>query len=256
MLNLIRNEAIKVFLGKKLYVLMLGILLANSLIGVESLVGSIEMPVNGQNVPIYMLPTIVNILMPLFIIVLVAGMVTDEYVSGTLKLTLIQPVSRRDFITAKLFALGTLIVYLLSFSLATSYLMGTIFFGWGEQFIYEGEFFQTATGVMVTVGSYFISSLPLMVFGSLVILVSLQFNSSGAAVGTSLGLLLIVAFLGEIMPVIRPFLFVNYFRQFAVLIFQTGDMPGAALGVLVMAGYGLGSYLVTVYLFNRKDLVC
>lgn len=108
MLSLVKNELIKLFAGKKIYVFMLAIVLANSLIGVESLVGAIDIPVNGQNVPILMLPTIVNILLPLFVIVLVAGMITDEYANGTLKLSLIHPVSRTSLLTAKLLALGVI----------------------------------------------------------------------------------------------------------------------------------------------------
>lgn len=254
MLSLVKNELIKLFAGKKIYVFMLAIVLGNSLIGVESLVGAIDIPVNGQNVPILMLPTIVNILLPLFVIVLVAGMITDEYVNGTLKLSLIHPVSRTSLLTAKLLALGVILLYLLAFALLVSYVLGTVFFGWGEQFTYNDEVYTTTAGIIMTVGSYFISSLPLLTFGTIAMLISLKFSSGGATVGATLGLLLLLAFLGEVIEVIRPYLFVGYFRQLAVHVFETGDLVRIVLGFLVMAGYGITAYLVSIYLFKKKDL--
>lgn len=112
--------------------------------------------------------------------------------------------------------------------------MGTVFFGWGDQFIYNDEVYTTTASIIMTVGSYFISFIPLLTFGSIAILIGLKFSSGGATVGASLGLLLLLAFLGEVIVIIRPYLFLVYFRQFAVHTFETGDLAKLVLGVQIL----------------------
>ena len=37
-------------------------------------------------------------------------------------------------------------------------------------------------------------------------------------------------------------------------VFETGDLAKIILGVLVMAVYGITTYLASIYLFKKKDL--
>lgn len=253
MLRLVYNEVFKIFARKKIFYFALIILCVNLLPWFESVMGTIDIPINGWNIALYMLGTYAVLLLPIFIIILVGDMITEEYAGGTLKLTLIHPVSRTRFLVAKFLALGTPIAALTILSLAASYIMGGIFFGWGGHFTYENLEYTTVGGTLLTLKSYLVSILPLWVFGLVLILVALQFTSSGAYVGVSMGIMILLGFVGQVAPAFRPFLISEHFRLYKTL--MDGDVIRVVLVLLVMTVYGIGAALTSARILQKKDLV-
>jgi ABC-2 type transport system permease protein len=261
LLNLIKNELIKILANKKLYVGMAIIVVVNLLPLLEKLTGSIgDIPINGQVTPLYMLSTYLNILMPIFISVLIADMVTDEYVNGTLALSLIHPVSRSKLMIAKVLALVVIITLVLLFSLLVGFVLGSLIFGWGEQFVYQDVVaeinytFTTFEGLLVTLGSYAISVIPLLAFGMLIFLLSHHFKGGGALVGISIGLVIMLSFLGEIAQGLRPFLINHYFALFKYT-FLTKDIAQITTSILVLGIYSILPFALGIRLFKKKDIV-
>jgi len=264
MLNLVKNEIYKFFRTKKLYVFMLIVFVYNFLPSLEKIVGTIDeanVIINGQNTAFYMLNFMITNIMPLFIIVSIADMVTGEYVNGTLNIPLIHPVSRIKLLTAKAIALFIPLICLLIFSLLLSYAMGTLIFGWGNQFVYQevnqsikdATVYSTQEGIVVTLGSYFISIFPLLAFGMMVMFFALFFNSSGVLVGISLGFLIFLSILGEVVQTIRPYLIINSFSLFK-MIFVSQNINDFISTFIITAFYGLGFYFASIYSFSKKDL--
>ncbi len=255
MLPAIKNEIKKGWANKKIYAFLVTIVIANLLPGLETLIGEVDFIINGQNLPLYMLNTFAVIILPIFVIVIVSDMISTEYTNGTLKLPLIQQVSRTNLLAAKLIALFIMIIAVLLIAMFTSYLMGTLFYGWGDIFIYEEVTSLTFTGVNRVVGSYLITSVPLFIFGIVVMLFSLIFDSSGAVIGISMGLHILFSFIGAVTELVNPYLITYYFNEVSPLIFDTGDMMQTLTAIIVMLVYGVVSFATCVLVFNKKDLV-
>ena len=85
--------------------------------------------VTNLDLPIKMLNGLVDFIVPVFIIILVADSITEEYIHGTLKLSLMVPMTRVKCIVSKLIALGVEIAVMLGVLLIFSYIAGFIFFG-------------------------------------------------------------------------------------------------------------------------------
>ncbi|MTI83255.1 MAG: hypothetical protein FH756_04975 [Firmicutes bacterium] len=261
MRNLIKNELIKMLANKKLYVGMIIIMAVNLLPLLEKLTGSIgDVPITGQATPLYMLSTYLNVLMPIFISVLIADMVTEEYVNGTLALSLIHPISRDKLLAAKVLALVVIVILVLLFSMLAGYVFGSLTFGWGEQFVYQDVVaeidytFTTFDGLLITLGSYLVSVIPLLAFGMLIFLLALHFKGSGALVGISIGLVIMLSFLGEIAEGLRPFLINHYFALFKYT-FLTQDFTQITNSILVLGIYGIFPFVLGIRLFRKKDIV-
>lgn len=255
MYNIIKNELYKVFHGKRLYV-FLGILLALFIIPlIESLTGALEgFPMNGQNLSLNMLAFLSTNIIPGFIIVMMAGMITDEYIGGTLVLNLLHPVSRAKLLAAKMCAMTVALLTFLGFTLLTGYVLGTIFFGWGDAFIFQETVYSTQEGILLTVGSYLISLLPTLAFAAFAMLTAMLFSSSGVTVGVLLASVVGMSLLGQLLEGIQPYLII-----YQLPFFQTALMGGEWREILsslaVITVYGLGSYFIAVHLFKKKDLV-
>lgn len=261
MLNLVKNEFIKLLANKKIYVFMLVLIGVNLLPLLESLTGAIgDIPINGQTIPLYMLTTYVNILLPIFLIVFTADMVTEDYATGTLKLSLIHPVSRTKLLTAKVLTLTVLTFFMLIIGMVVGAAVGTIIFGWGEKFIYEDAVneiiynFSTVNGLLITLGSYLVSILPLIAFSLIIMLLALQFTSSGAVVGVSFGMLLTLGFLGQVSEGLQPYL-INYHFKLFNLIFLAVEYPKALISIAFITILGISCYAASLLLFKRKDIV-
>lgn len=255
MFSLVKNEVIKIFAGKKIYVISVIIILANLLAWMESLVGTIDILINGQNISLHMLGTIMNIIMPIFMIILVGDMFTAEYVNGTLKLPLLHPVSRMKLITAKAIALIIPVFVLTIFSIIISYLLGSIYFGWGDIFIFEDVEYSTIAGIILTINSYLISIIPVYTFSLVLMFLSMFFNSTGAFAGASFGLIILLSFFGEVINALKPYLIIHYFNDLFRIVFFEGDPVNIAIAFVVIPVYGLCSYLLSIYLFRKKDLL-
>lgn len=85
---------------------------------------------NGQIFPVFLLHQISDTILPLLMIVLLSGIIAEEYKEGTLKLTLLRPISRYELITAKMIAVAVLVILILGVTLVSGYAIGTAVFGW------------------------------------------------------------------------------------------------------------------------------
>ena len=265
MANLIKNEVYKLFKTKKIYVFMLIIFLYNFLPSLEKVMGTIDetqVLINGQTTAFYMLNFMITNILPIFIIVAIADMITGEYVDGTLKLPLLHPVSRTKLLTAKVLALALVLLFILMFSMLLSYAMGTAIFGWGQHFSYQepNQAIQDAVvytaqeGIIVTLTSYLLSLFPLIAFGMIIMFLAFFFNSSGVTAGISIGFLIFLSIFGEVVEAIRPLLIIDGLSMFKHL-FVERDLGRLAFSIAVTSLYGVGFFLASVNLFKKKDLL-
>lgn len=251
MISLIKNEFIKLLSSKKLLAFMAIILIFQLILTAFTFGGNIF---NGQTYPLSILGILASWLLPLFLIVIVAEIITEDYAIGMLALTLIHPVSRFKLLAAKALYLLLLIVSILLLAMLSAYLIGTVCFGWAGEFAIRGVTYSAVQGFLITAGSYLISAVPLFAFSSLIMLLALLLQSSALVVGTAAGMLFTFYILGELISELQPYFLTSYFSYFSHIYYYLDDLPSlwAALGAVGL--YGLIPYLISIGVFYRRDL--
>lgn len=157
MLRLIQNELYKMVRLKKLYIFM-AILAVHAWLTVYFYNAggewkSVIVVPNGQSLPLTLLNSMAQFMI-VFIPIYVTDMITSEVNSGTLKLSLLCPVRRIEWLCAKIVSLFAFLVVLLAFSIEAEYVIGTLAFGWGEQTIYAGTLYSQTEGVWLSPGIF------------------------------------------------------------------------------------------------------
>lgn len=257
MRNLIKNELFKIFKSKRIYIFIAILVILALIPCVGNLIfnkGNYGPEASGQMLPYSLLTMYLEIILPMFITVLISDMYTEEYSGGTLKLQMIHPISRGKLLFSKVIALAIAILTLLIFAMLAGYLLGTVFFGWGEIFHVNEVSYSSGNAILLTLGSYILSLIPLLSFGMVILLICMQFNSGGAAVGTSIGVFLILTYINLLIEAAKPYMITHYFDIHTLLI-KTFDLTTTLTYFGVLAIYGVISYMISHLLFRNKDIL-
>lgn len=274
MKNLIKNEVYKIFRQKKLFVFM-GIMLLSMILNYIFFLLSKNivmdnnsnpfLNMNGQMFPINTLNG-VNTIIVIFIIIVSADIITDEYKNGTLKLSLLWPITRTKLLISKVIGLYISIFTLLVFTMTAGYILGTIFWGWGDTLVLS-DFnttgfgqkpvtysFSPLNGIIYTIGSYILSTIPFISFGMIVIFISLLYSNVGATIATGLGIYFGLGLVDQFIRNSRPFLINTYFT-FYMDFAKDIDIKHVILGTLSILIYGIVFYLSSLLIFKKKDIL-
>lgn len=197
-----------------------------------------------------------------FLITLVAGdILAGEATSGTYRILLTRPVSRTKILILKYLTTifyTTMLVFFLAF---LSIGLGSIFFGHGELLVLEREILILPANevwwrflvayICAMCGMWVVASLAFF-FSSFVE------NAIGPIIGT-MSVLIIFLVISE-LPVeffepVKPFLFTTYFTVWR----KVFDEPVNWTQIINWTGYLLaycaGLFLLTLYYFQRKDVL-
>lgn len=256
MINIIQNEISKIFSRKKIYIfisilfIVALINLLNSLI-TRNLFASQDY---GQTFPLLLFDSVASLVIPIFVVVLIASMVTDEYLDGSLKLTLLRKVSRNQLLLGKMGALFVVLFLLLLFLLIVGYTIGISFFGWGKVFLLKGKELSSSQGILFTLSVYTTSLLSYISFGMIILLFSVTIDNSGSVVALGLVTLISWVFIGEIFHKISPYLITDYFNTYNLFISNPSkEKIIFSFGVIFL--YSISFYLLSFKIFNNKDLL-
>lgn len=130
----------------------------------------------------------------LLTIIVAAGIVTNEFKWGTIKLLLIRPISRTKILLSKFTAVLIFALVTLLFLLVSSWLTGAAFFGiegWNPSVVMQ----QGGEYVLVEVGSeiiteYGLGMVNLVMMTTFAFMISIVFRNNALAVGTAIFLML------------------------------------------------------------------
>ncbi|ANU14424.1 ABC transporter permease [Planococcus halocryophilus] len=144
-------------------------------------------------------------LISLFTIVVAAGIISNEFKWGTIKLLLIRPISRTKILFSKYVSVLIFALTLLIFLLVTSWIVGAILFGLNglnPLIIQQQSAGFAQTGVFgEIVEAYGLSLVTLVMMATFAFMISAIFRSSGMAIGLAIFLMMagnaIVAFLAQ-----------------------------------------------------------
>ncbi len=144
-------------------------------------------------------------LISLFTIVVAAGIISNEFKWGTIKLLLIRPISRTKILFSKYFSVLIFALTLLIFLLVTSWMTGAVLFGLNglnPTFVQQqAEGFAQVGVLSEIVEAYGLSLVTLVMMATFAFMISAIFRSSGMAIGLAIFLMMagnaIVAFLAQ-----------------------------------------------------------
>ncbi|WP_162848605.1 ABC transporter permease [Paenibacillus nanensis] len=256
MIRLIQNELYKTFRLKKLYIFM-AVLAVHAWLTVHfyneggEWKSVILMP-NGQSLPLTLLNSMAQF-MTVFIPVYVADLITDEVKTGTLKMSLLRPVRRIEWLNAKIVSLFVFITFLLVFSIAAEYAIGTLAFGWGGQTLYAGSLYTPTEGVWLTLRLTFSMLLPYMACGMIVILIAVLAANISTTIGLSIGMLTAAQYL-KAFEHLEPYSIVHQMYFFHEYVHPISGEAASQI-IAVIAGYIVVFYLVTAIIVKRKDFI-
>ncbi len=255
MLSLVRNELYKVFRLRKLYFFM-GVILVFQSVEIFQYKflpqGKVTFPLNGQSFPLEMIGGN-SIIMVMFIAVLAADMIADEYRNGTFKLVLLRPVDRIQFIGAKAVALLASITAIVCFTVITSYITGAIVFDWGKHLLFQGVPIA-GNSIAITLKSAIASILPSAGFGMLLIFIALVTENIGITIGSALALFIISPLL-ERYGNISKYSIIYLMNTFHEMFINSVTLVQIFAKIGVIAAYIALFYVGSAIFMKRKDVL-
>lgn len=261
LIRIVENELYKLFARKKIYiflgVLFLLVLLTGLSTSVTNNIGgdsSLAVVFTGQAFPATLLGSLITFVLPIMVVMLVADSFTGEYAEGSLKLTLTRKVSRNKLFLAKVISISIVLMLLLLFVMIIGYIIGTIIFGFGNNFAIKGATISIGGGIFFTVFLYLLSLVPLMIFELIIFFFAVIFSNESTVISIGIGLLLLLSLLGQVFFDLAPFLINTYFSLYNV--YTSGaDILFMTFGIIVILLEGTIFYIVDLLILNKKDLL-
>lgn len=197
-----------------------------------------------------------------FLIVLVGGdLLASEATSGTYRMLLTRPVSRFKIVTAKFLAGLIYVFFLIAWLAFLSLGVSCLLFGTGELISFTGKLiiFSKDDVLWRFLGAYGYSILSMsMVFALSYFFSSLVENAIGPIVATMA--VIIIFIILSALPIdlfkdLSPYFFTSHMVQWSNFFTNPVDYNSIIESALVLVGHIVGLYLITTYLFIKKDIL-
>lgn len=257
MLKVTKNELYKFFTSRKLIILSIIIIAVNFLgayiVNDRMNIEPNPMMMNAQTFPMMMYIQVFSGFFPIFLIFLFGGLIADEVRDGTLKLTLVRPVKRFEFINAKIITSFVGILYLNLLLIFSGYLAGLIFFGWGNSFFLKSQLLVDYGPVMSTFVYFLLNTLGYSIFALMIIFFSNVLRNSGIVFGASMGMWVAMMLITDLKPEIQEFVPAYYF-DLGGFILKGPNLFDNITGTLVMVAYFVGFYTINSIILQRKEI--
>lgn len=194
-------------------------------------------------------------------ITIAAGIVANEFSTGTIKLLLIRPVSRAKILLSKYASVVLFSIIVLLFTFILSFLVGAILFGFGDVGPYltysDGQVLER-TQIGYAFFKFMLSSIGLFMLTTMAFMISAAFRNSSLAIGISMFLLLMGSSLT--MMLAYKFEWAKYiiFANIDLLTyFENGPLiEGMTLSfsIIVLIVYFALFHLVAFLFFTKRDV--
>jgi ABC-type transport system involved in multi-copper enzyme maturation permease subunit len=213
-----------------------------------------DLPIpNGQSFPLLLFHDI-PYLMVIFSAIFIADIWVDEYRNGAFKLTLTRPVGRITFLNAKVISYFICCILMMTFVLVSSYIIGSVTFGWGESAIIGSEKYSVFAGIALTLKSGAVTLIPVFGFGLMVMFIGLCTDSMGTTIGMALGLLVASQML-EVSEAYRDYSVIYLMEAFYKNLFFSFSWDTVLKNIAVIASYVVFFYTGSLILFKKKNIV-
>lgn len=220
---------------------------------------------NGLTFALYSVLFSFTLLLPIFVAMTAGSQIAGEARSGTLRMICTRPISRASLVMSKFLVTALHAGLLLSFFIALNLLVGLIFVGWGNLELYPGPLnlvdapgkIMRDEALMRFVYAAGSGTWALLVIAALALLCSVIFDSPVQAIVTTIAAYLTLYIVGrvEFFEHLRPYFFttdMDFWRD----VFKP-EIPWQSFWqyACVCGAYTAGLLLVTVVIFERKDIL-
>lgn len=197
-----------------------------------------------------------------FLVILIGGdLLAGEATSGTYRMLITRPISRFQILTSKFIAGMIATTALLVWLALLSLIIGLLIFGSGVLIIMGNpiRIFAENDVLWRFFAAYGIGSLSMFVVVALAFLFSsLVENAIGPIVSTMA--IIIVFMIISVIPVdffqaIKPYLFTNYLTGYNLFFDDPVNTNAIVNIVLILTAHVLGFYLISLYIFTKKDIL-
>ena len=256
MIGLLKNEIYKIFKMKKLYIFVainLAIIFLNLYNYVPGSQNTVWTFSYGQSAPI-ILADIFSQLMIIFIPIIVADSLAHDYRQGTLKLSLIRPISRTQLLVSKIASLFIFIFIMMIIHIITSYAAGTFFLGWGNGTEYAGQMYASSKGILITIIAYSLLMVPYMVYGLLAALFAVFLNNMSLTILISLVLMIVLSNL-SVFEAITPYSLGYQIAFFYEIFIPHFNRTTGFISITVMAVCLCVFTAITFLIFRKKEIL-
>lgn len=255
-----RNEMFKMFRSKLTYFFLacgMGIILFWG-ISANYFFADGSQPGTGYNFLLSSNQTAMSFLGVILILIFGSLLVSSEASSGTLQMNLVNPISRLEYLAAKLIA-GWFFCFLLVLSMALPALaIGGLKFGYGN-YAEEGLILFTRQQIFMSVVSCFLILLiVLLAYVSYSLLISVLTPNTGYAIGLSVGSILFLD-LVRVRLNISPWLFQSYIETPFELVKSLTEglsitwKPDIYLCLGVPLAWSVVCFMAAFFVMSRKD---
>jgi ABC-2 type transport system permease protein len=217
--------------------------------------------INGNLVAWLILQTLI-IQMPLLVAFVTGDLLSGEAATGTIRLLATKPVSRTEIVMAKFIA-GTAYTCVLVFWLGIiSLFAGLLFFGSGDLIILSSDhvsILRADDTMWRFLIAMLIACLSLSVITSLSLMLSSYTDNSIGPIVSSIALVIIFTIIGTMeFPLfqnISPLLFTTHMIIWRGMFNDPIDIKQITESMLMLVGHIILFLAITIYNFNRKDIL-
>lgn len=199
--------------------------------------------VSSMEFPILVLSVVANTIIPLFTALVTIDSFSGEYSQNTMKISLVRPVTRLKFFTAKLMAIMLFILANLLFVMIFSTIAGLLF---------NSNSF-TSMGLIRILISYVVTLLPMMVLTLLIAFLANILRSGISVFFLSIILFLLFKVLGIVFSKYSGLFFTSMLDWYTLYIMATFPLSRIIREFMIMCSYGILLFTGGYYLFDKKD---
>ncbi|EPY6472726.1 ABC transporter permease [Clostridium sporogenes] len=246
MFKVLKNEIIKMFSGKKFYVLSMTLIIS---IVIMAVLGKGH-PQDGINANNFVIETLFGMLMkpmvPMFMVLVIAEALTEDYIHGTMKFSLMIPIKKSDFIIGKFLFIALYALIFLIVGLVGSYIVGAIAFGLSNNGNNLNLFINN-------IKVYASITLPLLSFSAVISFIAVLINNSGAMIGLGIGIDVIMMMIDSQIKDIVYYTFSG--GMYAYRIAQNLNAHNILILSFTACVYIAVFLLLSILVGKRKDIV-
>lgn len=199
---------------------------------------------------------------PLLVVIVTGGMISEESSEGTLRMVLSRKVSKSGFFTARFFAAKIFVLITVLLMAVLSIGVGILIFGNGELLTYENGKFAvlTANHALIRFAiAYVFYFLVLLTVASLALLFSVLYDNSIKAILVTLSVILILYFISSLeIPFfddVKPFLFTSYFSKWSHFFGAAINWMEITFDAIILMVHILLFYVLSLIFFNKKEVL-
>ncbi len=216
--------------------------------------------VNG-NMFAYQLLHALWLFVPLLIVFVTGGMISEEKSEGVLRMILARPVSKTKFFTDRFMAAILYVFIVVVLMAVLSVGIGLLVFGNGELLVFDKGNFTVLSpnAALIRFGvAYAYYAVILFTVASLSMLFSVIYQNSLKAVMVTVSVILSLYFITSLdiamFDGLKPFLFTSYFSTWSRFFAVNIHWMNFAFDIIVLSIHILVFYVLAVVLFNKKEI--